>query len=78
MTFIDVKPPSMWETFLYPISFNIFVAKADLPPAAQNNTISLLGSIIPFWIKALFGSSWNSRRPLEIFIEFSSVPDLSS
>ena len=42
------NPPCIWQTFLYPISFNVFVARADLPPAAQNKTISLLGSMIPF------------------------------
>ncbi|SVD47959.1 uncharacterized protein METZ01_LOCUS400813, partial [marine metagenome] len=37
-TSIAPKPPATCETFINPISFNVFAASADLPPAAQNNT----------------------------------------
>ena len=48
LSFIDAKPPSTCETFLKPISFSVFAASADLPPAAQNKTISLLWSNFSF------------------------------
>ena len=41
------KPPSIWDTFLNPISFKDFAARADLIPPAQNKTISLFKSSLP-------------------------------
>ena len=64
----------MWEIFLNPISFKVFVAKADLKPPAQNKTISLLLSILPSLKYALSGSSQNSNMPLGICAESSIRP----
>ena len=42
------------------MSFRVFAANADLPPAAQNKTISLFVSIILFWINGLLSFKENS------------------
>ena len=64
--------------FLKPISFSVLAAKADLPPAAQNKTVSLFTSTTEFLTKGLFGLKENSNKPLGICVDFSTEPKLTS
>ena len=44
-SFSEANPPEAFATFSNPISFNAFVARADLKPNAQNKTIFFLSPI---------------------------------